>query len=83
MRRRRETAAPSQKRCFSSAILPTDDVSCFRDVTFNGRTSTARALAPSEMDGEHVSWPSGSRESSCPSFPGEVGRLRLALKIEL
>ena len=73
MRRRGETAPLSQNRCFLSAILPTDDVSCFRDVTFNGRTSTAHALAPSEMDREHVSWPSESRESSSPSFPGEGG----------
>ena len=73
MRRRGETAPPLQNRCFLSAILPTDDVSCFRDVTVNGRTSTARALAPSKMESEHVSWSSESRESSCPSFPGEGG----------
>ena len=71
MRRRGETDPPSQNRCFLSAILPTNDVSCFRDVTFNGRTSTARAHASSEMDREHVSWPSELRESSCPSFSGE------------
>ena len=73
MRHRGETAPPLQNCCFLLAILPTDDVFCFRDVTVNGRTSTACALALSKMDSEHVSWPSESRESSCPSFPGEGG----------